>query len=128
MTDTGSSPSLVLLSGGMDSTTCLWWVRANTQGPVHSVSIDYGQRHRVELEFAQQLSTLAGVATHRQIQVDLRSIGGSPLTDPDLAVPAAVEDRQTATVVPFRNLLFVTLAAGVAEVEDVHDLYIAVTA
>jgi 7-cyano-7-deazaguanine synthase len=79
----------------------------------------------VELEFAQQLSTLAGVATHRQIQVDLRSIGGSPLTDPDLAVPAAVEDRQTATVVPFRNLLFVTLAAGVAEVEDVHDLYIA---
>ena len=125
MTDTGSSPSLVLLSGGMDSTTCLWWVRANTQGPVHSVSIDYGQRHRVELEFAQQLSTLAGVATHRQIQVDLRSIGGSPLTDPDLAVPAAVEDRQTATVVPFRNLLFVTLAAGVAEVEDVHDLYIA---
>ena len=90
MTDTGNSPSLVLLSGGMDSTTCLWWVQANTQGPVHSVSIDYGQRHRVELEFAQQLSTLAGVATHRQIQVDLRSIGGSPLTDPDLAVPAAV--------------------------------------
>ncbi len=109
----------------MDSATCLWWVRANTQGPVHTVSIDYGQRHRVELDFAAQLSTLVGAATHRQLQVDLAAVGGSPLTDPELSVPAASDRNQVATVVPFRNLLFVTLAAAVAEVEDVFDLYIA---
>ncbi|MBT3345203.1 MAG: 7-cyano-7-deazaguanine synthase QueC [Gemmatimonadetes bacterium] len=119
------APSLVLLSGGMDSATCLWWIRANTQGPVHTVSIDYGQRHRVELDFASQLSTLAGAASHRQLQVDLNAVGGSPLTDPELSVPAASDHDQIATVVPFRNLLFVTLAAGVAEVEGVSDLYIA---
>jgi len=122
---TVGDPALVLLSGGMDSTTCLWWVRAHSSGPVHTVSIDYGQRHRVELDFASQLSQLAGAASHRQIQVDLSSIGGSPLTDPNLEVPAATDNRQVATVVPFRNLLFVTLAAGIAEVEDIHDLFIA---
>ena len=122
---TAGDPCVVLLSGGMDSTTCLWWVRANTTGPVHTVSIDYGQRHRIELEFAAQLSALAGAHSHRQLQVDLTAIGGSPLTDPELKVPTASDGQQIATVVPFRNQLFVTLAAGVAEVEGVHDLYIA---
>ncbi len=120
-----SDPALVLLSGGMDSATCLWWVRAHSNAPVHTVSIDYGQRHRVELDFARHLSEMTGAASHRTLQVDLRSVGGSPLTDPTLEVPAATDDHQIGTVVPFRNLLFVALAAGVAEIEGVHDLFIA---
>lgn len=120
-----AAPALVLLSGGMDSTTCLWWVRSQLDVPVHTVSIDYGQRHRRELDCARELSQLAGARSHRQLQVDLAAIGGSPLTDPDLEVPAARDGQQVATVVPFRNQLFVTLAAAVAEVEGVRDLYIA---
>ena len=118
------SGSVLLLSGGMESATCLWWMRKNLGDPIHALSIDYGQRHRVELECAARLAARAGVA-HKVVGLDLAAIGGSPLTDAGMAVPAAREDRQLATVVPFRNLLFATLAAARAETLGLADLYLA---
>ena len=102
--------SVVLLSGGMDSTTCLWWVKAMGCPEFHTVSVDYGQRHRVELDYSQRLSAKAGAASHKVIRLDLTQFGGSPLTDSDVAVPKASEDLQLRTVVPYRNMLFITLA------------------
>ena len=120
------APCTVLLSGGMDSATCLWQVRAAWDGPIHTVSIDYGQRHRVELEYARQLSAGAGVDGHQQLDLGvLSALGGNPLTDARLAVPAAEEGRQDATVVPFRNLLFTVVAAASAEIHNARDLFIA---
>ncbi len=115
----------LLLSGGMDSATCLWWARRHHAGDIHTVSIDYHQRHRVELDYAARLAADAGVHAHKVIALDLTTIGGSPLTDARLKVPAAQEKSQGATVVPFRNMLFVTLAAAYAETQGIHDLYIA---
>lgn len=121
-----SEPAVLLLSGGMDSTTLLWHLRAEGRDlSVHTLSIDYGQRHRVELESAAALSARAGAASHRVLPLDPAALGGTPLTDAGLDVPAASQDRQIDTVVPFRNLLFVTLAAACAEGLRATDLYIA---
>lgn len=121
-----AAPAVLLLSGGMDSATLLWQLRRDQPGrPLHTVSVDYRQRHRVELDAAAGLSVLAGAASHRVLAIDLAAVGGSPLTDPARRVPAAIDGRQTDTVVPFRNLLFVTLAAAVAETLGARDLYAA---
>ncbi len=122
---TDSRPMVLLLSGGMDSATCLWWMRANLTGDVHTVCIDYNQRHRTELDFAARLAQQAGVASHTLAKVDLASIGSSPLTDATIDVPTASEDRQSATVVPYRNLLFVTTAAALAQTKQIENIYIA---
>lgn len=119
-----SHPTALLLSGGMDSTTLLWWLKEQHPGEIHAISIDYHQRHRVELACAAHLATLAGVA-HKVIELDLTTIGGSPLTDSRVDLPAALDRRQIATVVPFRNQLFVTLTAAYAETQGIQDLYIA---
>ncbi len=113
----------LLLSGGMDSTTLLWSLKERDQ-EIHAISIDYGQRHKVELQSAAALALQAGVE-HKVIALDLNAIGGSPLTDPNLAVPHAADKQQIATVVPFRNMLFVTLAAAYAETQGISDLYLA---
>lgn len=118
-------PAVLLLSGGMDSATLLWWLKATGAGPIHALSVDYGQRHHAELEAARRLAALAGAATHQVLPLDLRTVGGSPLVDAALAVPAADEQRQAATVVPFRNLLFAALAAAWAEPRSIRDLYLA---
>lgn len=118
-------PAILLLSGGMDSTTLLYHLRATLPDtPVHTVSIDYGQRHRIELDCAADLALRAGTTSHRVLPLDLTLIGGSPLTDPALSVPAATDYAQKATVVPFRNMLFVTLAASVAETLGSQDIYL----
>ncbi len=116
--------SVLLLSGGMDSTTLLWWMRDRERSEIHTVSIDYGQRHAVELESSSRLSRLAGADSHRCLKVDLRQIGGNPLTDIGRPVPAAEQDLQALTVVPFRNMLFVTLAAAWAETRGCNDLFL----
>ena len=117
--------AILLLSGGMDSTTLLYHLRHTAPDtPLHTISIDYGQRHRVELDFAAQLSRRACATSHRVLPLDLTRIGGSPLTDPDLTVPAASDGAQITTVVPFRNMLFVTLAAACGETLGAHDLYL----
>ena len=119
-----STPAAILLSGGMDSSTLLWWLKERQEEPIHAVSIDYRQRHRVELECAARLAARAGVAEHKLLDLDLTAVGGSPLTDPDLDVPAAADGAQIATVVPFRNMLFVTLAAACGETLGAHDIYL----
>lgn len=120
------APIAVLLSGGMDSTTLLWWLRdRRPRAHLHAISIDYGQRHRVELEHAARLAARAGADSHRILPLDLSSLGGNPLTDPAVEVPAAADGRQAVTVVPFRNLLFVTVAAAYAETRGIGDIYLA---
>ena len=113
----------LLLSGGMDSTTLLWWMRARGDD-VHAISIDYNQRHRVELQWATALTGQLNIP-HKTISLDLSTIGGSPLTDRALDVPSAASDEQISTVVPFRNMLFVTLAAAYAETQGMSELYLA---
>ncbi|MEC7225547.1 MAG: 7-cyano-7-deazaguanine synthase QueC [Candidatus Latescibacterota bacterium] len=113
----------LLLSGGMDSTTLLWWMRARGDD-VHAISIDYNQRHRVELQWATALTSQLNIP-HKTISLDLSTIGGSPLTDRALDVPSAASAEQVRTVVPFRNMLFVTLAAAYAETQGMSELYLA---
>ena len=115
----------LLLSGGMDSATCLWWMAAERLRPVCTVSFDYGQRHAVELQFAERLSQRAGVGYHKVLPMDLRSVGGGPLVDRSLDMPLARDRQQVKTVVPLRNMLMVTLAAAYAETLSVDELYIA---
>jgi 7-cyano-7-deazaguanine synthase len=116
---------VILLSGGLDSATCLAWARA--QGfDCHTLAIDYGQRHRVELEAAWRVARAAGVTDHREVSVDLRAIGGSALTA-DLAVPKDRDARAMGadvpiTYVPARNTVFLSLALGLAETLGIADL------
>ena len=114
----------LLLSGGMDSTTLLWWMKDQGISEIHTIAIDYGQRHKIELEFSAQLSQLASAASHRVLKLDLTQIGGNPLTDAAHDVPAATDNKQINTVVPYRNQLFVTLAAAWAETQGITDLYL----
>jgi 7-cyano-7-deazaguanine synthase len=119
--------AVILLSGGLDSTTAL--AIAQSQGfEVFALSVDYGQRHRVELERAALVAKTMGAAEHRTVKLDLRSIGGSALTA-DIAVP---KDRSTddmghgipSTYVPARNTILLGLALGYAEVVGAFDIFI----
>src|SRR5215207_10099886 len=102
-------PAIVLSSGGLDSTTCLAIARADGFAPLYSLSFDYGQRHRFELEAADRVAAAFGVAEHRVIRIDLRQFGKSALTA-DIDVP---KDRTEAkmisdvpiTYVPARNTI-----------------------
>lgn len=109
--------ALVLLSGGQDSTTCLYWaLRRFGQGNVDAVSFDYGQRHRIELECASRIAARAGVR-HDILPVDtFAAIGGDALTDRSVAVPDGVETAGglPQSFVPGRNLVFLTYAAALA--------------
>jgi 7-cyano-7-deazaguanine synthase len=119
--------AVVLLSGGLDSTTTL--AVAKSQGfEVFALSVDYGQRHRVELERAAAIARAMGAADHRTVSLDLRLIGGSALTA-DVAVPKdrAADDMGRgipATYVPARNTILLGLALGHAEVVGAFDLFI----
>ena len=110
--------AVVLLSGGLDSATCLAWARA--QGfECHTLAVDYGQRHRVELVAARRVAAALGSRDHREVVVDLRAIGGSSLTA-DLPVPrhrdeAAMAAAIPSTYVPARNTVFLAVALGLAE-------------
>jgi 7-cyano-7-deazaguanine synthase len=110
--------AVILLSGGLDSTTCLAWARA--QGwECHTLAIDYGQRHRQELDAARRVSAALGAAQHREVRVDLAAFGGSALTA-DIEVPKHRDDRAIEsgipiTYVPARNTVFLALALGLAE-------------
>ncbi|RKH95293.1 7-cyano-7-deazaguanine synthase QueC [Corallococcus sp. AB038B] len=123
--------AVVLLSGGLDSTTCLAMAKADGFEPV-CLSIAYGQRHSVELERAKKVAAIMGVRDVRVVTVDLRQVGGSALTD-DIPVPKdRSEDDMShdvpVTYVPARNALFLSMALGLAEVVGATDLYIGVNA
>ena len=108
----------------MDSTTLLWWMRDRGVDTIHTVAVDYGQRHRIELESSSELSRIGGAIAHKVITLDWTQIGGSPLTSDELDVPDAASGQQIDTVVPYRNAMFVTAAAAYAETQGMNDLYI----
>ena len=110
--------AVILLSGGLDSATCLGWARGRGF-ECHSLAIDYGQRHRVELEAAKRVSRALCVHGHREVRVDLRALGGSALTA-EIEVPKdrshdAIGMGIPVTYVPARNTVFLALALGYAE-------------
>jgi 7-cyano-7-deazaguanine synthase len=117
--------AVVLLSGGLDSATCLAWARREGFACT-TLAVDYGQRHRVELDAARRVARALGVTDHREALADLRAIGGSALTA-DLEVPRDREDEAIgggipATYVPARNTLLLALALGLAETIGAADL------
>ncbi|WP_224244698.1 7-cyano-7-deazaguanine synthase QueC [Hyalangium gracile] len=123
--------AVVLLSGGLDSTTCLAMAKAAGFEPV-CLAISYGQRHAVELERARKVAEAMGVKDFRVVPIDLRSVGGSALTA-DIPVPKDRPETEMShgipvTYVPARNTLFLALALGLAEVVGAQDLYIGVNA
>ena len=124
--------AIVLLSGGLDSATCLAIARATSFLPLYTMSFDYGQRHRNELAAAEKLAKQFGAVEHRVIRIDLRQFGRSALTA-DIAVPKdRDESAMTAdvpiTYVPARNTIFLSYALAWAEVLDLRDVFIGVNA
>lgn len=119
--------AVILISGGLDSTTVL--AIAKSRGyECFTLSFDYGQRHRVELQAATAISSEMGAKEHKTITLDLRSIGGSALTDDSIAVPEALADGIPVTYVPARNTVFLSIALGWAEVLCAETIFIGVNA
>ncbi len=122
---------MCLLSGGLDSSTCL--AVARREGfDCYALTIDYGQRHRAELEAAGRVAQALGVARHLVIRVDLRAIGGSALTS-ESAVPkghnaAEIGQGIPVTYVPARNTVFLACALAWAETLEAEDIFIGVNA
>ncbi len=121
------SRAVVLLSGGLDSATCLAIARAEGFS-CHALSIAYGQRHAAELAAAQRVAQVLGAVEHRVMAIDYGQIGGSALTDPAIAVPQAPTAGVPVTYVPARNTLLLSLALGWAEVLEARDIFIGVNA
>jgi 7-cyano-7-deazaguanine synthase len=119
--------AIVLLSGGLDSMVAA--ALAQEQGfAVRALSVDYGQRHRRELESARRIASELGLADHTQIALDLRAFGGSALTD-SIAVPkGGLGDDIPVTYVPARNLVFLALTTACAEAAGARDVFIGVNA
>ncbi|PYC27376.1 7-cyano-7-deazaguanine synthase QueC [Pseudomonas alcaligenes] len=119
--------AVVLLSGGLDSATIL--AQAKAAGfACYSMSFDYGQRHRAELQAAERVARQLGVVEHKVIGLNLNGIGGSALTDSSIAVPESPTEGIPITYVPARNTVFLALALGWAEVLGAHDIFIGVNA
>ena len=131
VTEKGQKKAVVLLSGGLDSSTVL--AIAKSEGyELHALSFSYGQRHVVELEAAQRVAAAIGVADHRVAVIDLRVFGGSALTA-DIAVPKGRDPGQMShgipiTYVPARNTIFLSFALAWAEVLGSSDIFIGVNA
>ena len=118
--------AVVLLSGGMDSAVVV--AIAREQGfAVHALSVRYGQRHTSELDAAARVATTLGAVAHKTVHVDLRSIGGSALTD-DIDVPEAGGTGIPVTYVPARNTIMLSVALGWAEVLGASDIFCGVNA
>jgi 7-cyano-7-deazaguanine synthase len=119
--------AIVLLSGGLDSSTVL--AIARQRGfECHALSVHYGQRHSTELAAARQIASLLGAKEHRVMGVDLAGIGGSALTDSGIAVPDQPSIGIPVTYVPARNTLLLSLALGWAEVVGAADIFVGVNA
>lgn len=119
--------AVILLSGGLDSATVVAMARAEGYA-CYSMSFDYGQRHRAELQAAERVARQLGVVEHKVIGLNLNGIGGSALTDSSIAVPESPTEGIPATYVPARNTVFLALALGWAEVLEARDIFIGVNA
>jgi len=126
-TAAGRRPAVVLLSGGLDSATCLAIARAAGHD-CHALSFGYGQRHQAELAAARRVAAALGAVEHRVMQIDLAAFGGSALTDPAIEVPEAPSTGIPVTYVPARNTVFLSLALAWCEVLGARDIYIGVNA
>jgi len=122
------SKAIVLLSGGLDSTTVLAIAKAH-DFECYALSFDYGQKQRSELESAKTIANQSRVAEHRIMKISLADIGGSALTDDKIDIPKYSEsDEIPVTYVPARNTIFLSLALAWAEVIDCQKIYIGVNA
>lgn len=132
MTDTDQRSAVVLLSGGLDSATCL--AIARDQGfAAHAISFRYGQRHEYELQRAETVAGALQAASHRVVDINLAQFGGSALTDDSITVPKSdsvdqIGDTIPVTYVPARNTVFLSLALAFAETMGAADIYIGVNA
>jgi 7-cyano-7-deazaguanine synthase len=122
-----ANDAVVLLSGGLDSATVL--AIAREQGlRCHALSVDYGQRHRAELNAATRVAEALGAHEHRTLRIDLAGIGGSALTDANIAVPESPQIGIPVTYVPARNTVMLSFALGWAEVLEAPKIFIGVNA
>ncbi len=120
--------ALVLLSGGLDSATCLAIAR-DAGFETYALSVEYGQRHAAELAAARRVAAALGAVAHRVAHVDLGQFGGSALTDPALAVPTdGVDGGIPITYVPARNTIMLSIALAWAEVLGARHIYVGVNA
>ncbi len=126
------SPAVVLLSGGLDSATTAAIAKERGHS-LYALSVDYGQRHRFELESASRVAEALGVVEHRTVSLDLAQMGGSALTSAAIDVPKGRSDNEIAggipiTYVPARNTIMLSLALGYAEVLGAADIFVGVNA
>ena len=122
-----SKRAVVLVSGGLDSATTL--AIAREQGyECYALSMDYGQRHRAELDAARRVARALGAIEHRIARMDLGGFGGSALTDPSIAVPETPQIGIPVTYVPARNTIMLSFALGWAEVLSAPHIFIGVNA
>ena len=128
MSNTNKKAAVVLLSGGLDSATCL--AIACSEGfRCHCLSIDYGQRHAAELNAAARVAAALGAVEHRVVHLDTGQFGGSALTDATIAVPTTgVQPGIPVTYVPARNTIMLSLALGWAEILGAQDIFVGVNA
>lgn len=123
-----SNSSVVLLSGGLDSATCL--AIARNQGfSTYCLSFDYGQRHRAELDAAARVAQHLGACEHRIVKLDIGQFGGSALTDMEIDVPVCgVQSGIPVTYVPARNTVMLSFALAWAEVLKANDIFVGINA
>ena len=119
--------AVILLSGGLDSATVVAMARAEGYS-CYTMSFDYGQRHRAELDAAARVARDLGAIEHKVIGLNLDGMGGSALTDSSIDVPEAPSEGIPVTYVPARNTVFLSLALGWAEVLQARDIFIGVNA
>ena len=129
MHPSGNAPrAVVLLSGGLDSSTTLAWALREGYA-CHCLSVNYGQRHATELDAAAAIARKLGAAEHKVLTLDLSSIGGSALTDAAIAVPTGgVQPGIPVTYVPARNTILLSLALGWAEVLGAQHIFVGANA
>lgn len=118
--------AVVLVSGGLDSATTLALARQSFQ--CYGLSVDYGQRHRAELQAAARVASMLGAREHKVIKLDLTAFGGSALTDENIAVPTSPSSGIPTTYVPARNTIMLSLALAWAEVIGSSDIFIGANA
>jgi 7-cyano-7-deazaguanine synthase len=119
--------AVILLSGGMDSATCLAIARQDGFD-CYGLSFEYGQRHQAELDAARIIAETIGLLEHRVVTLELGEIGGSALTDSQISIPDSPGEGIPVTYVPARNTVFLSFALGWAEVLDADRIYVGVNA